>query len=116
MAVYPCDYDRRRYRTAQQAIYWTEVSEHTVSTYQVRLCPDHFDQVADKIENAMTAIDDAGEVPETCEFCDEPRLFSISVRVFRAKTPDAQYVCEACAAHAGWLSDELHIRNGRRLT
>lgn len=115
MAAYPCDYDRRRYRAAQQSVYYTEISEHLVSTYKVRLCPEHFDLVADEIENALTLVDDAGEVPTTCERCDQPRLFGVSVRVFRAHTPEQQFVIDLCAAHASELGNNLHIYNGSRL-
>jgi hypothetical protein len=116
MAVYPCDFDRRRYRDAQQTIYYTEVSEHVVSTYKVRLCPTHFDQVVAELEKTAQNIEDAGEVPQQCEVCDNDRLFSVSARVFRAKTPEEQFVVELCAPCASQLGNRLRIYNGSHLT
>lgn len=115
MAVYACDYDRRRYRQAQQSIYWTEVSEHVVSTYKLRLCPEHFEHLVDIMENRMTAVEDAGTQPDNCEACGGERLFSISARVFAAHKDEQQYVTDLCAADASRLGNELHVYNGSRL-
>jgi hypothetical protein len=115
MAVYPCDFDRRRYRAAQQSVYYTEVSEHMVSTYKVRLCPEHFDQVADGLENNLKTLEEAGEMPGECELCGEPKLISISARAFRMHTEEAQYVGELCATCASRLGNQLRIYNGSRL-
>ena len=116
MAVYPCDFDRRRYRAAQQSIYYTEVSEHLVSTYKVRLCPEHFDQVVDALEKSTTEISEAGQVPDECEMCENPGLFSISARVFRAHTPEQQFVAQLCAPCASRLGNQLRVYNGSHLT
>jgi hypothetical protein len=115
MAIYPCDFDRRRYRAAQQTVYYTEISEHVVSTYKVRLCPEHFDQVVACLEANAQNVADAGEVPSQCEMCENDRLFSVSARVFREKSPEEQYVVELCAPCASRLGNELRIYNGSRL-
>jgi hypothetical protein len=115
MAVYPCDYDRRRYRSPQQSVYWTEIGQHLLSTRKVRLCPEHFDLVVEVIESRMTEVNEPGAVPNQCEHCGSPRLFSVQARVYRAKAPDMQYCVELCAACASALGNDLRIYNAEPL-
>jgi hypothetical protein len=115
MAVFPCDYCRRRYRQAQQSIYYTEVSDHLVSTWKVRLCPNDFDLVTAGLETNAKAIEDAGDMPNQCEHCGGEKLFSVSVRVFKAHAAEQQYVAELCASCASALGNTLRIYNGSRL-
>jgi hypothetical protein len=115
MAVYPCDYDRRRYRAAQQSIYWTEITNRMVTTRKLRLCPEHFDLVAEEIENTMSEVNNPSEVPDHCELCDEPRFFTVQARVYRAHQPDTQFVIELCPTHAGVLGNKLRVYNAEPL-
>jgi hypothetical protein len=115
MAMYPCDYDRRRYRQAQQSIYWTEISEHLVSSRKLRLCPQHFDLLDEAIQREFVHVEDNSDMPENCEHCGGFRLFTVQARVYRAHTPDEQYVVELCAVCASRLGNDLHVYNAEVL-
>jgi hypothetical protein len=116
MAVYPCDYDRRRYRAAQQSIYWTEIGPHLLTTRKIRLCPEHFDLVVEQIESRMVEVNDPGPLPDHCEHCDRPWSFTVQARVYRAHSPDVQYVADLCAQCASVLGNGLHVYNAEPLT
>jgi RNase P subunit RPR2 len=75
------------------------------------LCPEHFDLVADTIENRMTEINSPTQVPLFCEHCDAPRVFTVQARVYRAHKEDEQYVVELCASCASVLGNNLHVYN-----
>jgi hypothetical protein len=116
MAMYACDYDRRRYRAAQQSVYWTEIGPHLLTTRKIRLCPEHFDLVVDGIEARMVEVNDPSEVPDHCEHCSSPRAFTVQARVYRAHSPDVQYVVELCAACTSVLGNQLRVYNAEPLT
>lgn len=115
MAVFPCDFDRQRYRQAQQSVYWTEIGDHVVTTYKVRLCPQHFELVDLAVQNEFTAVEEAGEVPQKCERCEEPRRFTVSVRIYPAHGVDKTYVLDACPTCLSRLGNDLRIYNAEPL-
>ena len=115
MAARPCDYDRRRYRQPQQMMYWTEVGPHIITTRALRLCPEHFDYLDEQISNQLTDVSDPGEVPDVCEHCGDARVFSVSVRTFRAKSVEQQFCGELCAACLSKLGNDLHVYNAEPL-
>lgn len=115
MAVFPCDFSRHRYREAQQSIYWTEVSEHLVSTYKLRLCQQHFREVYDYIREHLAEVDNDSTISDSCEYCSEPRLFMVSAKVFPARSDYTQWAIDLCARHASELGNHLHVYNGDHL-
>lgn len=115
MAVYPCDYSRHRYRQPQQSLYYTEISEHLVSSYLVRLCPQHFDEVRQLLEENMKSLDDDLQDQDACEQCDGPRLFTVQARLYPKKSEEVQLITDLCAGHASELGNAARVYNGRHL-
>ena len=115
MAVYPCDYSRHRYRQPQQSLYYTEISEHLVSTYKVRLCPQHFDDVTELLREHLDDIEDNTMSSDKCQMCGEDRLFTVQARIFALKTEEEQRIADLCASCASLLGNEAHVYNGEHL-
>lgn len=115
MAIYPCDYSGHRYREAQQSLYWTEISEHLVSTYKVRLCSEHFYEVFNYLRDHMDDIEENSFSSNVCQVCQEKRTHTVQARLFPAHDDEQQLVLDVCAKHASELGNTAHVYNGEHL-
>lgn len=115
MAVYPCDFAAHRYREAQQSIYVTLVDQLGPQTHKLRLCPAHFEQVLEIVENEMQEIESDLEVPTDCEKCHKPRTETIFVKAYRLHQEPSQFCLETCSACGAGLTNRLHLANGKPL-
>jgi hypothetical protein len=115
MAVYPCDFDQRRYPLAQQSMYFTQVIGTSADSYAVRYCPLHFKEVWDSVRKHMAQLEDNSSWSETCEECSEPRAAGLYAKVYAYNEPVQQYCVDLCASCLGRLGQEWRIYNGRYL-
>jgi hypothetical protein len=76
MALFPCDFDLKRYQGAQQTMYPAIVNRSESNRRRLRLCPLHFaDYLSDLETHAQDAYDetDSNQLLR-CQQCHEPVL------------------------------------------
>src|SRR4029453_6678566 len=115
MAVYPCDFDRRRYPLPQQSMYFTLVQGTSADSYAVRLCPMHFKNIWEGVKLHMAELDDGSSWSDDCEHCHAPRAVGMYVKVYPHNQELTHYVVDLCADWAGKLCQEGGIYKGSLL-
>lgn len=86
MAMYPCEFNGHRYRSAQQTMYPAIVNGTDGTRRKLRLCPEHFEDLLEKLQNhATNAQEDMFEhVANRCFICglettDAPSALFVTV-------------------------------------